>query len=165
MAPLKPSVLHLMMAIALLLESVVIGQQVFGCAELQIGDLGSSIAPSAQGLLAIAVAKAAEPENANLSVQVLQFNTVCLSQGSVRDRYTAVSVVVRYRRDGREDTAQVEYQCRNGEWISSPELRASLSPNATLSTALRTDCLACQPLRSTLYVTPEEHCAGEEDWV
>ena len=130
-----------------------------GCAELQIGDLGSSTAPSAQGLLATALARA-EPGNTNPSVQVFQFNTVCLSQGSVKDRYTSVSVVVRYRKDGMEDTAQVEYFCQNGEWIFPMQFSASLNPNVTLSTSLRTDCLTCQPQETTFNVTPEEHCAG-----
>ena len=138
------------------------GQQVLDCAELQIGDLGSSTAPSAQGLLATALART-EPGNTNPSVQVLQFNTVCLSQGSVRDRYSSVSVVVSYRRDGMEATAQVEYLCQHGEWIFPMQFSASLNPNATLSTALRTDCLACSPPGNTFVVTPEEHCAGEDD--
>ena len=61
-----------------------------------------------------------------------------------------------------EATAQVEYSCQNGEWIFSSQFRASSNPNTTLSTALRTDCLLCQPPGSTLIVTPEEHCRGEE---
>ena len=122
------------------------GQQVLGCAELQIGDLGDSTAPSAQGLLATALARA-ESGSTNPSVQVLQFNTVCLSQVSVRDRYLSVSVVVRYRRDGMEATAQVEYQCQINEtsWIFPMQFSTSLNPNATLSTALRTDCFVCEP--------------------
>ena len=139
------------------------GQQVLGCPELQIGDLGDSTAPSAQGLLAIALAKAAGPENATLSIQVLQFNTVCLSQGSVRDRYSSVSVVMRYRRDGMEATAQAEYQCQNGEWMFPMQFRASLNSNATLSTALRTDCFFCDSPGNTFNITPVEHCAGKDD--
>ena len=71
----------ILFALLLLLESSVNGQQVLGCAELQIGDLGDSTPPSAQGLLATALART-ESGNTNPSVQVLQFNTVCLSQGS-----------------------------------------------------------------------------------
>ena len=151
-------------ALLLLLQSSANGQQVLGCAELQIGDLGNSTVPSAQGLLATALARA-EPGNRNPSVQVLQFNTVCLSQVSVRDRYTSVSVVVRYRRDDMEATAQVEYSCpANGEWIFLMEFSASLNPNTTLNTALRTDCFVCEPPReSTFNVTPVEHCRGEDD--
>ena len=137
------------------------GQQVLGCAELRISDLGDSTAPSTQGLLATALATG----NTNPSVQLLQFNTVCLSQGSVRDRYLSVSVVVRYRRDGMEATAQVEFQCQNNEtWIFPVQFSAFLNPSVTLSTALRTDCVACIPQEDIyLYVTIEEHCAGEDD--
>ena len=125
------------------------------CTELQASDLSTDMLVST---IAMAIGEASNP-----SIRILEINTVCLAQGAVRGRYRSTSVVVRYARENvGEVIAQVEYQCsNNGVWsFSSPVV--DTNPMATLTTALRSDCIICiSPVSAqTVPVTDTEHCAG-----
>ena len=65
------------------------------CSELQISDLGDTGAESQTGLLADTL-RVLGGDSTNCAVQILEFNTVCLSQGALKDTYTRTSVVVRW---------------------------------------------------------------------
>ena len=136
------------------------------CPELQIGDLGSTDTATSDGLLALTLVSL-NGESTDIFVQVHELNTVCLSQGALKDTYTRTSVVVRYTADGVEATSQVEYQCTDGVWeipnTGSPTIENS--PIATLTTPVRTDCILCISPASaptSTIITPVEHCAGME---
>ena len=128
------------------------------CSELQISDLGNTTSESQTGLLADTL-RVLGGDSTNRAVQILEFNTVCLSQGALKDTYTRTSVVVRYTADGVEATSQVEYQCIDGVWeipnTGTPAIENS--PIANLTTPVRTDCILCS---SSGIITDVEHCAG-----
>ena len=128
------------------------------CSELQISDLGDTTSESQTGLLADTL-RVLGGDSTNRAVQILEFNTVCLSQGALKDTYTRTSVVVRYTADGVEATSQVEYQCIDGVWeipnTGTPTI--DNSPIANLTTPVRTDCILCSSSGS---ITDVEHCAG-----
>ena len=136
------------------------------CSELQSSDLGDTTAASTVGLLAdtlMSVNMLAE----NPSVQILESNTVCLSQGSVKDTYTYVSVVVRYTADGNESTLQVSYMCSAGTWVSTfGTYVVENNPVANFTTPLRTDCILCidpavAPATVVNLITEVEHCTSK----
>jgi hypothetical protein len=132
------------------------------CEEVQLSDLGSTSAPSTTGLLAgslMTVSGESMP-----TVQVLQFNTVCLAQGDVRGRFRGISLVVLYfnMATSSNATAQVEYQCSAGTWESNGvEIN---NPVGTLTTPLRTDCTLCVApgTVSSLNSSQAEHCASKK---
>ena len=134
------------------------------CPELQIGDLGSTDTATSDGLLALTLVSLSSGQSPSVLVQILELNTVCLSQGALNETYTRTSVVVRYTADGVEATSQVEYQCTNGVWeipsTGNPTIEDS--PTATLTTPVRTDCILCS---SSGPVTAAEHCSGRQGFV
>ena len=135
--------------------------QTTDCSMLEDSQLGNTSALSTEGLLAAALR--AQSGDANVSLQILEANTVCLGQGTVRDAYHSVSVVVRYREvNDTEQLVQVEYQCTNGEWGFGNESSASTIPEGNVTTALRRDCSLCiEPDLSPdggMQVSAEEHC-------
>ena len=127
-----------------------------GCSELQNSDLGDTTAASIVGLLADTL-MSVNGLAANPSVQILESNTVCLSQASLKDTYTYTSVVVRYTADGNETTSQVEFMCSSGEWVTGTVIETT--PEASLTTPVRTDCVLC--FSPTIAAsTAVEHCIG-----
>ena len=94
------------------------------CSELQISDLGNTTSESQTGLLADTL-RVLGGDSTNPAVQILEFNTVCLSQGALKDTYTRTSVVVRYTADGDEATSQVEYKCTDGMWEVPTQVKQS----------------------------------------
>lgn len=135
------------------------------CPALQIADLGEVRAPSTTGLVAATIA--AESGNANTSIQIMAVNVVCLGQGTMRDLYRSVSLVLRYL-DGADSTmniVQVEYQCMamgGGVWGFGSGPSITTAPTGTLTTSLRTDCILCVDPNAAMSVTvsPDEHCTG-----
>ena len=146
------------LVILLALLSVTNGQ--LGCPELQSSDLGDTTAESTVGLLADTL-MSFNMLAANPSVQILESNSVCLSQGS-KDKYLSTSVVVRYTADGTESTSQVEYQCTDGAWAPDDTVFIDNSPAVTLTTPVRADCFLCVSPESaaSLPAITAEHCLG-----
>lgn len=87
---------------------------------------------------------------------------MCLVQGTARDLYKEISIVVNYSdAEGIERIVQVEYKCMDGEWgrRSDGTLLLTTNPTATLTTALRMNCSLCvHPLSGG---SPEKHCASK----
>ena len=136
------------------------------CAMLQESELGDTTALSSTGLLADALA--IQSGDAPLMYQLLEFNTVCLGQGSVRDTYRTISLIVRFRDSGgTESTMQLHFQCGSGAWNIPADgfgssANAVTAAGGTLTTALRTDCFLCldPSLAPAGQVSVEEHCLG-----
>ena len=150
--------LHSALVILLALLSSTSATNGQGCPELQSSDLGDTTAASTVGLLADTL-MSVNMLAANPSVQILESNTVCLSQGPLKDTYTYTSVVVRYTADGNEATSQVEFECigGRGEWMTGSAVESS--PEATLTTALKTECILCfNPGEASTSII--EHCIG-----
>lgn len=127
-------------------------------------ELGDTTTPVSTGLLAQALA--AERGNPRLTAQLLEFNIVCLAQGTVRDTYRSLSLIVSYRDGGTDSTTQLHLQCDSGSWSiftgGVSRLAASTPNGGTLSTALKTDCIAClNPLQGAP-VTQAHHCQGKQ---
>lgn len=146
-------------SIAVLMLSPLHGHRT-DCSMLQESQLGNASALSTEGLLAAALKD--QFGDVNVSLQILEANTVCLGQGSVRDTYHSVSVVVRYSEaNDTEQLVQVEYQCTDGEWGFGNESSVTTIPEGNVTTALRTDCSLCTvPDLSPdeVEVSEEEHC-------
>ena len=147
------------------------------CAELQSGDLGNVTAPSPVGLLADTLRISNEAIGGSgsgdtiindLHVQILESNVVCLSQGSVKNTYSTVSVVIRYTADGIESTSQVEYECSRTDsgpvWgVGNPVVVNDSLVAATLTTPMRSDCSRCiNPIAAgpSSNITGVKHCSG-----
>ena len=145
--------LVILLALLLSSPSATNGQD---CPELQSSDLGNTTAASTVGLLADTL-MSVNMLAANPSVQILESNTVCLSQAPLKDTYTYTSVVVRYTADGNEATSQVEFKCFGGEWMTGSAVESS--PDAGLTTPVRIDCALC--FSPTVAASTEvEHCIG-----
>lgn len=134
-----------------ILLCTVVGQN--HCPVIIPSDLGNVNTPSNDGLV---------PPLVGTSIQILEANVVCLAQGSVKDTYRWISIIVRYLRDDNmmEFLIQVQYQCTAGVWQGG-----TLTPNpvGTLTTSLKTDCFLCFDPRTTTAVTidPDTHCVGK----
>ena len=132
------------------------------CHQLQGEDRGSSINHSIHGLL-VETLRSRSPE----SVLLLDFKTVCLAPGPMKDMYLFTSIIIRYKTiNDTEFTIQVHYQCIDGEWstdvLGSSNFTVSSTFNGTLNTTLRTDCVACLDPKIEPNVSTEEHCAGNK---
>ena len=157
---------HLTLWILLVLTVELASAQYDDCAMLQESELGDTTALSNTGLLADALA--ALTGDTFLSYQLLEFNTVCLGQGSVRDTYRSISLIVRYvDLGGTESMMQLHFQCRSGAWNIVADgfgtaANAVTAAGGTLTTALRTDCFLCldPSLAPAGQVSVEEHCLG-----
>ena len=148
--------------LALLLSGSEVNGQYSDCFMLQASELGDNTTLSGTGLLAEALNAASQTD---LTYQVLDFNTVCLAQGTVRDTYRSTSLVVMYRPSvGDESTMQLHLQCIAGAWS---ELNFGSADNAistadgSLTTPTRRDCLVCASPALPITVTTEEHCSGK----
>ncbi len=134
------------------------------CPMLLESELGDTTAVTGTGLLADALSLSGD---AGSIVQLLQFNIVCLAQGTVRDTYRSLSLIAEYRdAGGTVATIQLHLQCVGGTWstrnFGSSSAAASTPTNGTLTTTLRTDCFLClNPSQGG----PEgaHHCLGELD--
>ena len=136
------------------------------CAMLQESQLGDTTGLSGTGLLADALSL--QTGDATLTYQLLEFNTVCLAQGSVRDTYRSTSLIVRFRDSGgTESTMQLHLQCVDGAWNTAADgisgSNAATAAGGTLTTALRINCFLCldPSLASAGVVSTEEHCIGK----
>ncbi len=156
-------VIYTTTVVLLLMATPVIKSQTnTDCPMVETSDLGSTTGISSTGLLAASLLSIAT-DNAAPSVQLLEFNTVCLTQGSRSGLYSFTSIVARYRNsDGTEETIQVDYQCTANAWsqtILGSSGVVTTSPAATLTTTLRNDCGTCiSP--STLPSDLINHCIG-----
>lgn len=140
---------------------LVVDGQTTNCPLISISDLGNITTPSSDGLLAFTLGT--ELGVSPPSIQILQLNKVCVAQGTVKDTFRSVSMVVRYLResDNMEVIVQVQYNCIGGTWgFVNPEV--TMSPTATLTTATRTDCVLCidPALVAAIVVDPDTHCSG-----
>ena len=138
------------------------------CNRITAGDLGSSSAPSSEGLVAEILAL--EEQQPDLQVQILRYNLVCESIADRPDRFRFLSVVVEYLRNGSTIQSQFEFSC--GEIMpgvsmwkimvsGSTEDTVTTPPDAALNTTLRRDCHQClSPQRSGSSANNPEHCLG-----
>ena len=131
------------------------------CPMLQITDLGSTTSLTSSGWLAAALSfHAAE----TLTYQILEYNTVCLGQGSVRDTYRSASFIVRYLdSSGAENTVQLYLQCISGSWTTQTlgsHQNAISTAGGDFDTALRTDCYLCSPPFIDARISVAEGCFG-----
>ncbi len=143
-------------------SSQIKGQTGSDCPMVETSDLGNTTGTSSTGLLATSFLSEAADGTAP-SVQLLEFNTVCLTQGSRSGFYSFTSIVARYMNsDGTEATVQVDYQCIANAWsqtILGSSGVVTTSPNATLATTPRNDCGACAS-PSTFPSDAINHCVG-----
>ncbi len=63
------------------------------CTTLQESELGDTTAVTSTGLLAEALSLSGD---AGTTVQLLQYNIVCLAQGTARDTYRSLSLIAEY---------------------------------------------------------------------
>jgi hypothetical protein len=146
-----------LLSVLLLYTGFVSGQD---CAELTINDLGSVSNPSQTGLLYDALAL--RETSAVAPIQIIRIHIVCLAQGSARDTYRSVSVVVEYQEGAISRTVQADFQCSNGVWAATAE-SVTDNPTATFTTPQRTDCINCiRPGPSSPHISGVDHCEGIE---
>ena len=126
-----------------------------GCGSIAGDDLGSSSAPSLQGLVA---------ENVGTAVQLQQFRIACEVTGGSRDTYSQTSVVVEFVSEGTVMKAQMEFACRSGQWTSLGSDAAITMPpdiDNILFTVRRRDCHQCVSPNTFGSSAPgNNHCLG-----
>lgn len=132
------------------------------CSMLEPSQLGNTTEVSDSGFVASALGATGD---GTPSVQIVASNTVCLGQGTLRGSYRSISLIVRIRRsDNTEENVQLHLQCENGQWSTNNfgfiAQSISNNPAGNLSTALRTDCIACVSPVIAKEVSSEEHCLG-----
>ena len=155
---IKSLAIMLFFIFLLLLPDIVFGQ----CSLLTTSDLGNVNAPSTSGLLSDILA--AESNGSNPSVQILQKNIVCLSQGLNAGEFVTTSVVVNYLRmsDNMTATLQIDLTCSNGMWVFRSNLIVEHNPIASITTATRSNCIICihPSVALTVNTSMLEHCGG-----
>ena len=144
-------------------------KQVFSqteCPILTTSDLGNNVSSSSTGLIVTALAFATQGGGAN-DIQLVDYNIVCLAQGTVEDRYRMVSVIASYFLDGATTvtTNQFHFQCVSGAWSINVFNNFDNSVSSTavvgnLTTPVRRDCRFCVSINGTGF-SAAEHCAGE----
>ena len=84
-----------------------------------------------------------------LSTTLLDHHFACLAVGSSRDRYTQVSVVVKYTENSTSGqfTAQFPLRCISGNLASVGELDQS-PPANVFNISTRRDCFVCSTISS-----------------
>ena len=131
------------------------------CAMLLESGLGNTTTQVRTGLLAEALAAS---EVSACGVQLVEFNTVCLAQGTVRDTHRSLSLIASYRDGGGVvRTTQLHLQCVGRSWnLRTIETAASIPTTGTLTTPLRTDCFLCDhPAQLGGQGSDAEHCLRE----
>jgi hypothetical protein len=125
------------------------------CPALTLDELGNASIPSSVGLVPqiLGTMSGTGPP----SVQIIDANAVCLGQGLFRGMYHSSSLIIRILRafDNMVVNIQVDFQCVNEHWMVSENV--TMSPELTLTTEPRTDCIQCDDL---LY-SDEYHCVGK----
>ena len=134
------------------------------CSMLLESELGNTTVPVQAGLLYDALTSAGG--EGPLLVQLVEFNPVCLAQGSVNNTYRSISLIASYiPSDGSETTTQLHLQCIDGAWstvnFGSSATSASTPPGGNLTTSVRRDCFLCLNPDIGEPVTPVEHCLSE----
>ena len=124
------------------------------CSPLVGSDLGDFDSLNQTGLISMALLS--QP-----AVQLLDYNIVCIAQGTMKDTWRMVSGVASYMLAGGMDTVQFHFQCESdgSAWnttiINSTDFVLTSPPNATFDTMNRTDCALC--------VSPEQLPGGGAD--
>ena len=126
------------------------------CPIIQASDLSST----GSGLIAATF----PPIDDNATVEIQDYKVVCLAQGTVRDTYRFVSLVVNYTYNGTERISQFQFECQLESWNTNVSGSVQYSrtdpPSASLETALRTDCAQCIDPRQLSSVNNTQHCSG-----
>lgn len=142
--------------------SVAAAQFLGTCPILNESDLGNTTSYTRTGLLAESLNSVGQ-EGEGI-YQLVDYNIVCLAQGSRRDEYNMASVIASYLTPESTTlmTAQFHFQCDSGQWsivILDTSGIVTFPPEifGNLNTTLRTDCRYCHPQAST----PTEHCGGK----
>ena len=138
--------------------------QISDCPMLQTSDLGDTTSLSSSGWLAAALEFHTDSED-QLTYQLLEYNTVCLGQGSVRGLYRSASFIVRYlNSSGAENIMQLYLNCIFGSWTTQTggsHQNAISEAGGNFTTPLRTDCYLCSPPFLDNRITIEDGCFGK----
>lgn len=75
-----------------------------------------------------------------------------------------MSLVVNYTYNGTERISQFQFECQSDSWNTnvsgSVQYARTDPPNASLGTAIRTDCAQCNDPRQLSSVNNSQHCSG-----
>ena len=164
------------LAVGLVLISVLsFARAQVDCPAFNVSELGATDMVTQGGLIGAALQAVTGDPSMPVSVQVHDSNIVCLRSGRTRDTYSGVSVVVNYTCTGAPSEctgnsilSQFEFECVAGTWTASVDRSAAniitTPPDASISTALRTDCGVCiSPTRSVFatITNNDQHCGCE----
>lgn len=137
--------------------------QMGDCAILEAAELGTTAAQSTSGLLYSALSSVGQ--GGSPPIRLVDYNIVCLAQGSGRDLYRMVSVIATYIHKVNEPPAigQFHFQCENGAWSTNvfsnlPNSLSRAAPVGNLTTPVRRDCRLCTDIIPN---SAAEHCVGE----
>lgn len=137
------------------------------CFPLSEEDLGNTTTFSQAGLISMALI-----DNTTIQPEVLllDYNVVCIAQGTMKERWRMVSGVAQYmvRGDQKPVIKQFHFQCESyGSGWTNTVLNSTdfvlTAPSATTNTSNRTDCALCVSPDQLPGVGAdnEQHCVGK----
>ena len=131
------------------------------CPIIQANNLGSTTSSTTSGLIVTALGFVLGDTG---TVQLVDYNVVCLAQGSMRDQYRMVSVIASYLFNGVMSLNQFHFQCIVNSWsinvLENFDNSITMSTLVgTLSTPVKRDCRLCTD--STTTFSAAEHCASK----
>lgn len=110
-----------------------------------------------------------EPNSTPATVNITEYTVVCLAQGGEQDTWRFVSLVALYTYNGTNlTTSQFQFECVESNWTATvngvDEYIRTDTPDANISTALRTDCALCIDPRQAMAASNPHHCLGDFDY-
>ena len=136
------------------------------CLPLSEENLGNTTTFSQAGLISMALTdNTIQPE-----VLLLDYNVVCIAQGTMKDRWRMVSGVAQYMVRGNQEPVvkQFHFECESdgSGWTTTVLDSADFVltvPNATIDISNRTDCALCvSPDQLPGFgADNEHHCVGK----
>ena len=152
---------------------IAVKSQLSDCSYLTLADLGSKSSLTQEGLLATSLNYYGSKEYLGNYYRILDFNVICLSQGSEKGKYGSASVIIAYFIQNATETDQriglFHFRCIDFNWtlnlITVIEKAVETSPLINyLGRTVNKKCWMCTVLNEDIEtMNIHDHCLGKYD--
>lgn len=149
----------------------IVKSQLSDCSILTLSDLGSNGSFTQEGLLANSLNNYRSNNTLDYYYWIFDFNIICLSQGSEKDKYTSTSVIIAYFvKDDKQTSHKIglfHFRCLDYNWalnlITVVEKTVTTSALAHyLNHTVKKMCWICTELIiDVATMNVEDHCLGK----